>query len=96
MSYKLEQSNRKGKRYKITTPDGKSIHFGSDQHENFTMHGDKTRRKRYISRHKKREDWTKKGINSAGFYSKHLLWNKDTLEDSIKATEKKFKIKIET
>ena len=49
------------------------------------------RKKRYIDRHKSREDWTKSGAKTAGFYSKHVLWNKPTLKESIDDINKRFK-----
>ena len=48
----------------------------------------------YISRHRVNENWNKSGIKTAGFWSKHILWNKPTIQQSIKDTEKRFNIKI--
>jgi len=59
-----------------------------------TIQKDKDRMKRYENRHKVRENWTKTGINTAGFWSKWILWNKQSLLDSIKHAEKKFNITI--
>ena len=36
------------------------------------------RKYRYIDRHNKNEGWTNSGAKAAGFYSKHVLWNKPT------------------
>ena len=52
----------------------KTIPFGAKGMSDYTIHHDKERRQRYITRHKAREDWTKSGRLTAGFYSKHLLW----------------------
>jgi hypothetical protein len=49
---------------------------------------------RYENRHKKRENWKKSGIKTAGFWSKWILWNKPSLNRSIKDTEERFNIKI--
>ena len=95
MNYLLKKSTRKDKKYSITTPDGKNtIHFGASGYEDFTTHKDLERKERYIARHKPREDWTKSGLDTAGFFSRWLLWNKPTLESSMKNIEKKFGIKI--
>lgn len=95
MSYELQSSKRKDKKYSIKTPDGKNtIHFGAKGYEDYTTHKDPERKERYIARHKVREDWTKSGINTAGFWAFHLLWNKPTLTESIKDIEKRFNIKI--
>lgn len=49
---------------------------------------------RYVRRHKDAEDWTKKGIDTPGFWAKHILWNQPSMEASIKDTEKRFGIRI--
>jgi len=95
MSYALQKSTRQNKKYSITSPDGKNtIHFGATGYEDYTTHKDPKRKQRYIARHKSREDWTKSGINTAGFWAYHLLWNKPSLVESIKDTEKRFNIRI--
>ena len=96
MSYKLEISSRKQKKLMVTLPNGSKVHFGATGFSDMTQHGDVKRRDRYISRHKKRENWNKSGIGTAGFWARWMLWNKNTLEDSIKNTEKKFNITIDT
>ena len=68
--------------------------FGAEGYEDFTQHKDPERRERYLTRHRSRENWTKSGIDTAGFWSKHILWNKPTLSGSIRDTERKFGIKI--
>ena len=40
---------------------------------------------------KKNEDWNKSGAKTDGFYSKHVLWNKPTLKESIDDINKRFK-----
>lgn len=42
-------SNRKNKKYAIEDDDGNFIHFGSNM-EDFTKHGDETRRRNYLTR----------------------------------------------
>lgn len=74
--------------------DDKIVHFGARGYEDFTTHGDETRKERYLARHKTNEDWTKSGINTAGFWSRWLLWNKPTIKESVKDIEKRFGVKI--
>ena len=76
----LTKSKKPGKKWTVVI-DGKTIHFGSSDHQDFTQHGDEERKERYITRHKKRENWN--DHKSAGFWAKHLLWNKRTLKASI-------------
>ena len=64
--------------------DGKTaVSFGQKVALDFTKHKDKERKDSYINRHKKNEDWTKPGVNTAGWMSKHVLWNKPTLQASV-------------
>ena len=89
----ITPSKKKDKKYdaNIKTRDSnKTISFGANGYEDYTTHQDPKRKERYISRHKKREDWTKSGIDSAGFYSKHLLWNKPSFKDSFKDLKSKY------
>ena len=51
----------------------------------------KDRKQNYIARHRKREDWTKSGVDTAGFYAKHILWNKGTLNKSVDDLNNRFK-----
>jgi hypothetical protein len=92
--YTLSKSTRKDKKWKVETPEGKTIHFGAAGYSDFTLHKNLARKNLYIMRHQMNENWTKSGINTAGFWSYWLLWNKPTLEASIRDTERKFEIKI--
>lgn len=98
--YILQKSDKKDKKFMITTPPDKLtgrtkiIHFGYEPMSDYTKHHDYDRMKRYETRHKKRENWTKTGIKTAGFWSKWILWNKPSLIASIRDTEKRFNIKI--
>ena len=69
----------------------KTIHFGANGYSDYTKHKDPERKERYIERHKTNEDWGKSGVDTAGFYSKHVLWNKPTLQASVNDLNKKFK-----
>ena len=68
----------------------KTVSFGQKGASDFTKHKDPQRKDQYIDRHKAREDWTKSCATTAGFYSKHVLWNKPTLKTSIDDINKKF------
>ena len=93
--YWLSESPRADKKWSVRTPAGKTIHFGARGYEDYTIHKDERRKESYIARHASRENWTSSGINTAGFWSRWLLWNKETLEDSIDDIERKFGIRIE-
>jgi len=92
--YELKKATQKSKKWQIKTPEGKTITFGAFGMEDFTTHRDEERKQRYISRHKKNEDWTKSGIGTSGFWSKNLLWNQPTLAGSIKKVNQDFNIHV--
>ena len=93
MEITISKSDKKYKKFKaIVKHDDrkKTVHFGQAGASDMTQHGDEKRKDRYIARHEKNENWTKSGIDTAGFYSKHLLWNKDSFDKSFKDLKKKF------
>ena len=95
MEISLKKSNRPGKKYMVNV-DGKTVHFGASGMSDYTIHKDSERMGRYIARHKNRENWTKSGIKSAGFWSRWLLWNKPSLSASKSDIERRFGVKIKT
>ena len=72
----------------------KTIHIGQANADDMTIHKDPNRKRLYITRHKKRENWTKSGVFTPGFWSRWLTWNKDTLKKSAKDIEERFKISV--
>lgn len=87
----LKLSTREDKKYQITY-DNKTIHFGSQGSSDYTKHKNIDRKKRYISRHQPREDWS--DPKTAGFWSRWLLWNQKTLNSSIKDIKNRFNINV--
>ena len=86
----IKRSDRKNKKF-VAIINEKKVHFGASGYADFTIHKDKKRRKNYIARHKGlKENWGITGLKTAGFWSRWLLWNKESLEDSRKDIEKKF------
>ena len=92
--YKLTRSKRANKKYKLTTPDDKTIHFGQKGAEDFTTHGNEKRKDSYLARHKPREDWSKNGIDTAGFWARWLLWNKKSIRESVEDIRSRFNIDL--
>lgn len=102
-TYILKRSNRQGKKFMVTTPEGKTVHFGAAGMSDYTKHKDPDRKLNYVKRHagnmpqgitSRRENWTKSGLDTAGFWSRWLLWGEPSMDGSIKAIEKRFNIKI--
>ena len=89
----LKKSSRPDKKFMVMI-DNKTVHFGQKHYSDFTIHKDRDRMHRYENRHRRKEDWTKSGLKTAGFWSKWILWNQPGLLSSIRDTEKRFNIKI--
>jgi hypothetical protein len=71
---KISLSTKKEKKYMVTAPDGKIVHFGQMGYEDFTKHKNKTRRKNYLTRSRKiKGDW-KKNKYSSNNLAINLLW----------------------
>ena len=77
----LDYSNRKNSKYVVVLANGKKIHFGSPQYQDFLIHKDKERRDRYLDRatkiKNKAGELTYNNPESANFWSVHLLWLKE-------------------
>ena len=84
------KSDKPEKKYFIMTKTGKHIYIGQASTSDFTHHKNEDRKNRYILRHQKNEDWGKSGIDTAGFWSRWLLWNKSTIRESYQDIKKRF------
>ena len=58
----------------------KTVPFGAAGYTDYTLSKDPKRKERYLTRHKKREDWT--DPTTPGFWSRWYLWNLPTRESS--------------
>jgi len=84
------KSDKPEKKYYIMTKTGKHIYFGQASASDFTHHKNEERKNRYILRHQKNEEWGKSGIDTAGFWSRWLLWNKPTIRESYEDIKNRF------
>ena len=74
-----------------TTGRSKTTKFGAAGYTDFIKSGgDEERKKKYLARHKSRENWN--DPTSAGALSRYILWNKPTLSASISDYKKKFNL----
>jgi len=89
MNIIIKPSDKKDKKYMAIINDRKTIHFGAAGMSDFTIHKDKERKERYLARHRKNEDWS--NPLTASFYATNILWNKPTITESIKDTNRRFK-----
>ena len=85
---KLRRSTDKRKKFDVVIqkPGGrrKLVRFGARGYSDYTKHKNPERKKRYLARHKKNEDWTIKGIETAGFWARWILWGEPTIRGSIR------------
>jgi Family of unknown function (DUF5754) len=92
---KIVKSPIKTKKYRAYFNDGKHTDFGAKGYQNYggvgkERHLDEDRKKRYIERHKKKEDWT--NPKKAGTLSRYVLWNKESFRKSVEDYKKRFKL----
>jgi hypothetical protein len=90
----LTKSPHLEKKFRVVLENGKSVNFGARGYQDFTQHKNPERMRLYLIRHKSREHWGPNNINTAGFWSRWLLWSKPSLQDAIKLMNKKFNIHI--
>lgn len=67
----------------------KDIKFGAVGYRDYTLNTTDKQKSDYIARHRVNEDWTKTGYLTAGFWSRWILWNKRTVEESINDIHKR-------
>ena len=68
----------------------KKVNFGDIRYDNYTIYKNDERKRLYLLRHKSNEDWN--NPMTAGSLSRWILWNKTTIEESIKDFKKRFDI----
>ena len=68
----------------------RKIHFGAKGYSDFTKHKNTARRQRYINRHKARENFN--NPMTPGALSRWILWNKPTIDASVKNFKHRFNL----
>ena len=69
---------------------GKTIQFGAKGYLDYTLGAGEVKKAAYLARHNVTENWTKSGIQTAGFWSRWLLWNKPTIAGSLTDIKRRF------
>jgi hypothetical protein len=87
-------------KFTATFSDGSKVHFGRKGYSDYTKHKDRQRMLRYLGRHggssspgargtrSSRENWTRSGAKTAGFWSRWLLWSSPSLSGAAAKTSK--------
>lgn len=84
------------KKYIAIFSDGTKIKFGAAGYMDYIKYYKKDpkeaerKKEAYLKRHSATENWN--NIKTAGALSRWILWNKPTLEESIKDTKKRFNL----
>jgi len=87
MFYYPYKSDKPNKKFYIITNDNKKVYFGQASASDFTIHKDESRKLRYIKRHQDRENWD--DFNTAGAWSRFLLWEEPNIKDAYEKIKKK-------
>ena len=90
MRVRISKSTRAGKKLMAALEDGPTVHFGAKGYQDYTQHGDEKRKASYLARHKKNEDWTLQGVETAGFWARWIPWNKTSIAQSIADLNRRF------
>ena len=94
----IKKSPKKDKKYVATfSRNGriKKTHFGAKGYQNYggvgkERHLSEERKKRYIKRHKGKENWN--DPTTAGSLSRWVLWDKKSFREGVKAYKKRFNL----
>ena len=86
------KSDKPNKKYYIITNNNKKVYFGQASASDFTLHKNEARKQLYINRHKNNENWTKSGIDTAGFWSRWILWHLPTIKESYNDIRRRFNL----
>ena len=96
MTVKLYKARNGKHKFMAVFPDGAVVRFGLQGDSDYTMHKNKQRMESYVRRHagsvnglrSRRENWSKSGAKTAGFWSRWLLWSKPNFTSALRKTEK--------
>ena len=87
MNIIIKPSHLPDKKFDAVINNRKTIPFGAKNYSDYTIHKDKERKARYLARHKN-DNYNNPLYPS--FYATNVLWNKPTITESIRDTNKRF------
>ncbi len=95
VSVKISKSTKPEKKlmavFQLDNGRSRTTHFGAAGMADYTKTKNKEQRKRYLDRHRKRENWD--APMTAGALSRWILWNKESRGASIAAYKRRYKLK---
>jgi len=100
ISCALYPSVQTHKKYMVRITDSRTdttriVHFGARGYSDYTVHKDPERMERYTLRHRARENWSRSGLYTPGFWAKWILWNKPSFRASVQDTARRFRMRIQ-
>ena len=91
MKVMITRSPNRTKKWRATGP-GFTVNFGAKGYEDYTMHHDPERKRRYIIRHQRHENWS--DPRTAGFWSRWLLWEEPSLAAAARKIKRSFRFDV--
>ena len=85
--YLKKLGSKDPKKYQVTIG-SKNVKFGAKGYSDYTIHKDRERMKRYLIRHKSRENWS--NPMTSGFWSRWLLWSEPNIKNAKALIKRKF------
>jgi len=90
----IKPSDKKGKKkmavFKENNKIVKVVYFGAEGYDDYTIHKDLERQKRYKLRHQKNENW--EDMYSPGSLSWYILWHSPSYRENVKYFKNKFNL----
>ena len=88
---RIEPANDGVHKYIATFGDGTTTKFGAAGMDDYTKTGDKDQQLRYLTRHRKNENWN--NPKSAGALSRYILWGDSTsIATNLAAYKRRFNL----
>lgn len=88
---RLVRSPIEGKKWRALFDDRTHTDFGAAGMDDYTITHDKDQRLRYLTRHRKNENWN--NPKSAGALSRYILWGDSTsIEANLSAFKRRFNV----
>ena len=89
----IKPSDRPNKKYMALFEDKhefRIVYFGASGYTDYTTNHDDEKKRLYLLRHRKNENWN--NPMTSGALSRWILWNKPTLNESISDFKRRFNL----
>lgn len=91
MKFRLEKATDGKHKWVGVFDETKHVPFGAVGYSDYTIHHDKLRRERYLTRHRRNETWS--NPQAAGSLSRYILWGDSTsIDANVRAFRRRFSL----